>query len=125
MNERHARLREMLREKKRALWNELRNDLFDSGTELHDQYELPLDPAEKGLIDLLADTGLQIADIRRQELTAMDEAMARLERGLYGICAECGREIPEARLQVMPFTLYCVTDQAKQEAPTYPPGVTL
>jgi len=62
-----------------------------------------------------------VADIRRQELTAMDEALGRLEGGTYGICEECGLEIPEERLRVMPFARYCREDQEKQEGPTYPP----
>jgi len=122
MDKRQARLREMLLEKKRVLWNELRDELFqNTGEELHSQFEIPLDPAEQGLIDLLADTGLTVADIRRQELTAMDEALGRLEGGTYGICEECGLEIPEERLRVMPFARYCREDQEKQEGPTYPP----
>ena len=123
MNKRQSRLREMLLEKKRAMWNELRDALFqNTGEELHSQFEFPLDPAEQGLIDLLADTGLTVADIRRQELTAMDEAMGRVERGTYGICDACGRVIPEERLRVMPFARYCREDQEKQEGPIYPPG---
>ena len=116
----------MLLEKKRAMWNELRDELFrKTGEQLHSQFELPLDPAERGLIGLLEDTGLNVADIRRQELTAMDEATGRLERGIYGICEECGQEIPEERLRVIPFARYCVKDQEKREGPSYPQGVTL
>ena len=122
MDKRQARLREMLLEKKRVLWNELRDELFQNmGEELHSQFEISLDPAEQGLVDLIADTGLKVADIRRQELTAMDEALGRLEGGTYGICEECGLEIPEERLRVMPFARYCREDQEKQEGPTYPP----
>ncbi len=123
MNKRQERLREMLLGKKRSMWNDLRGELFqNTGEGLHSQFELPLDPAEQGLIDLLADTGLSVADIRRQELTAMDEAMGRLERGNYGVCEACGKEIPEERLRVMPFARYCREDQEKQEGPAYPPG---
>jgi DnaK suppressor protein len=126
MNERQAKFRKLLLDKKRAMWNELHNELFKkTGEELHSQLEMALDPADKGLIDLLEDTGLNIADIRRQELTAMDEAMGRLERGIYGICEECGQEIPENRLRVIPFARYCIKDQGKREGPPYPPGLTL
>jgi DnaK suppressor protein len=126
MNERRAKLREMLLEKKRVMWNELRNELFkNTGEGLHSQFELALDPPEQGLIDVLEDIGLNVADIRRQELTAMDEAIGRLERGTYGICEACGLEIPEERLRVMPFARYCLKDQEKQEGPPYPPGVTM
>ncbi len=123
MNKRQERLREMLLKRKRSMWNDLRDELFqNTGEGLHSQFELPLDPAEQGLIDLLTDTGLSVADIRRQELTAMDEAMGRMERGTYGVCEACGKEIPEERLRVMPFARYCRDDQEKQEGPAYPPG---
>lgn len=126
MNERQAQFREMLLEKKRAMWNDLRAELFQkTGEGLNSQFEVALDPAEQGLLDLIEDTELNVADIRRQELTAMDEAMGRLERGTYGICEECGLEIPEERLRVAPFARYCVRDQEKLEGPSYPPGVTL
>ena len=122
MNKREARLRDILLEKKRAMWNELRDDLFqNTGEELHSQFEISLDPAERGLVDLLSDTGLKVADIRRQELTAIDEAMGRLEQGTYGICEACGRDIPEDRLKVMPTARYCREDQEEQEGPVYLP----
>ena len=123
MNKRQARLRDILMEKKRAMWNELRDELFQlMGEELHSQFEISLDPAERGLVDLLADTGLKVADIRRQELTAMDEAMGRLEQGTYGVCEAGGREIPEERLRVMPTARYCREDQEKQEGPAFLPA---
>jgi len=122
MNKRQARLREILLEKKRAMWNELRGELFrNMGEELHSQLEISLDPAEQGLVDLIADTGLKVADIRRQELTAIDEAMGRLEQGTYGICEVCGLDIPEERLRVMPAARYCREDQEKHEGPAYLP----
>ena len=68
------------------------------------------------------DTKLTVGDIRRQELTAMDEAMGRVERGTYGIFEACGRVIPEKRLRVMLFARYCREDQEKQEGPAYLPG---
>ena len=124
MNERQTRLREILLDKKRTVWNELREELFRNiGEELHSQFEIALDPPEQGLIGVLEDTGLKVADIRRQELTAMDEAIGKLEQGTYGICEACGKEIPEERLRVMPFARYCLKDQQKQEEPAYPPGV--
>lgn len=126
MNKRQARLRDILLEKKRAMWNELRDDLFQNmGEELHSQFEISLDPAEQGLVDLLADTGLKVADIRWQELTAMDEAMGRLEQGTFGVCEACGREIPEERLRVMPTARYCREDQKKQEGPAGLPKTKL
>jgi DnaK suppressor protein len=126
MSQRQMRLREILLEKKRIMWSELRDELFRNiGEELHSQFDNALDPPEKGLIAVLEDTGLKVADIRRQELTAMDEAISKLEQGSYGICETCGKPIPEERLRVMPFARFCLKDQQQQEGPSYPPGVKL
>ena len=124
--ERNERLRNLLLENKRKLWGELREEIFRSiGEALHSQFEIPQDPAEQGLIDLLEDTGLAVADIRRQELTRMDEAMGRLERGTYGLCDDCGTEIDEKRLSVSSFVRYCIDCQKKREPPPYPPGAKI
>ena len=125
-NDRQARLRTLLLANKRRMWNELREDLFrKTGEELHAQFEIPQDPADQGLIDVLEDMGLAVADIRRQELTGMDEAVGRLERGTYGLCEDCGTEIDEKRLSVAPLVLCCIDCQKRREGPAYPPGVTL
>ncbi len=124
--ERKARLTEVLLAEKRRLWNEVRRELFDTvGEELRSQYDLPQDVGDRGLIDTLEDTGMAVADIRRQELTQMDEALGRLEEGRYGFCTECGAEISEERLRVAPYAPCCVSCQTRLEGPPSGPGVTL
>ena len=51
-------------------------------------------------------TGL--AGAAASELQQVDDALARMDAGTYGLCANCGRPIPEARLAVRPFAEYCV-----------------
>ena len=41
-------------------------------------------------------------------LNAVEAALARVEQGTYGQCAECGRDIPRARLDAIPWAVYCV-----------------
>jgi len=123
---RQEKLATILLEQKRRLWYELRDDLFRrTGGELHTQQELPQDIGDRGLLDLLADTGLTVGGIRRDELTRMEEADRKLREGTYGICDECGDEIAEERLAVEPFAVCCVKCQQRREGPGYPPGVTL
>jgi DnaK suppressor protein len=120
--ERRARLQELLLEQKRRLWNELRQELFGNNAEqLHSQFDFAMDVAEQGLLDMLADTELKVADIHREELTRMDEAERKFQAGSYGVCEECGTEISEARLAVAPFAPCCVSCQALREKPIYPP----
>ena len=41
-------------------------------------------------------------------LNKIDETLRKLAQGTYGICEDCGTEISEARLKIMPFAIYCV-----------------
>jgi DnaK suppressor protein len=45
----------------------------------------------------------------RGRLAELDEALARLTLGVYGICERCSRPIPAGRLAVRPFARTCVT----------------
>jgi RNA polymerase-binding protein DksA len=49
--------------------------------------------------------GLLLNDREREKLRNIDEALLRIEEGEYGICEECGCEIPIGRLRVMPFAI--------------------
>jgi len=44
----------------------------------------------------------------RVGLEQIEEALARIEEGTYGQCAVCGVDIPEERLEVRPWTPFCV-----------------
>lgn len=44
----------------------------------------------------------------RAEQAAIEAALARLERGEYGMCEGCGQPIPERRLAVRPMAATCV-----------------
>ena len=42
------------------------------------------------------------------ELQMIEHALRRLDDGTYFYCHNCGEKIPEARLELLPFTPYCV-----------------
>jgi RNA polymerase-binding transcription factor DksA len=41
-------------------------------------------------------------------LRQIDEALARYEKGCYGVCEDCGQEIDIARLEAIPYTSLCL-----------------
>lgn len=45
----------------------------------------------------------------------IDAALGRLESGAAGICVECGRDIPEARLLATPTVQTCIDCQERIE----------
>lgn len=118
--------RNLLAEHKRRLWGELRGDIFQqTGEEIHSQYDIPQDIGEQSILDMLSDAGLAVADIRREQLTQLEEAERRVEQGTYGKCESCGEPIGIERLRLVPFTPYCVNCQREQEAPPKGSGTTL
>ena len=64
---------------------------------------------------------LLLGDREREKVRNIDEALARLDEGEYGICEDCEEEIPLGRLKAMPFARLCVkckTDLEKLQAQT-------
>ena len=49
-------------------------------------------------------------------LAAIDEALARIEKGTFGVCRDCGEPIAPARLNAMPWTRVCITCKEKQSS---------
>ena len=45
---------------------------------------------------------------RRLELTRIGAALERIEAGEYGYCANCGEDLPVARLEIDPTAVVCV-----------------
>ena len=50
-----------------------------------------------------------------QELAMIKFALLRIDEGSYFQCAECGADIPEARLDLLPYTAHCVACAEKIE----------
>lgn len=57
-----------------------------------------------------------ILSIDSEEMNELEEALKRLRDGTYGICVDCGNEIPEARLEARPTTVRCIDCQASLES---------
>lgn len=59
-------------------------------------------------------------DLQRVEedvarLAEIDAALQRIAEGSYGVCRECGADIPAKRLEVAPQARYCVACEAQRE----------
>jgi DnaK suppressor protein len=70
------------------------------------------------------DQGTEIADLEREnavieasqnDRAEIEAALARIEDGTYGRCIDCGKEIPEGRLEIKPEVSRCMEDQAAFE----------
>jgi DnaK suppressor protein len=51
------------------------------------------------------------------ELQAIEDALKRIQEGVYGLCLSCGVSIPQERLHAAPQALRCIDCQTKFETP--------
>ena len=49
-------------------------------------------------------------------LQAIEEALARIDKGTYGVCRDCGEQIAEPRLHAIPWTRVCISCKEKQNS---------
>lgn len=59
---------------------------------------------------------LALTDIETQELGAVSQALRRLKEADYGVCGDCGLDIPFDRLKVEPWALRCVACESARES---------
>jgi DnaK suppressor protein len=80
--------------------------------------------AELGMSGDLADAALdsaheevtsQMAEVEGRELVQIEEALQRFDDKTYGLCVECEKPVPLARLQALPYARYCINCQRLAE----------
>jgi DnaK suppressor protein len=115
-SQRTEALRKMLLERRQEVMKEI-NGLI--GHRMSDEIQRRVDSApdvgDQALLDTERVRDISIMELRNKMRQQMDEALAKLEEGTYGRCADCGAEISEKRLRAVPFARRCVTCQEKQE----------
>lgn len=58
---------------------------------------------------------LALSDLETRELGEVSAALRRLQAGEYGVCRDCGAEIPFDRLKAEPGALRCVGCESRAE----------
>jgi DnaK suppressor protein len=56
-----------------------------------------------------------LGENERTKLRLVEEALAKIDEGIYGVCERCEEAIPVKRLDLLPFTRYCVQCQSELE----------
>ena len=65
------------------------------------------DPEGPSVAVQFSESSMMLAQ-SRHHLDEINAAMSRLEDGSYGLCANCGRSIPLARLKARPQATHCI-----------------
>ena len=83
------------------------------------------DPDEETRLRQDLDLAVSVINTDWETAKAVEQAMALLETGEYGICQECGEPINLKRLEAIPWTTLCVSCKQSQDSdpdlsPTFP-----
>lgn len=114
--EKNAVLRRVLINHREAIVKEAKAEIskYIKG-EKRQLVETALDDGDWSVIDLSEDISLKQLSTHRENLLKIDEALRKLKEGTYGKCEDCGEEISEKRLKVIPFAIYCIDCKEKRE----------
>lgn len=74
------------------------------------------EPADRAALESDRNATLRIRDRERKLINKIDEALQRIEDGVYGVCESCGEAIGVERLKARPVTTLCIDCKAEQEA---------
>ncbi|HEX9101739.1 MAG TPA: TraR/DksA family transcriptional regulator [Polyangia bacterium] len=115
-------LRQELIDRLTALYRRVRADLsaITVAAALEPDAE---DEAEESAIDELRALDASLEQRDRLLAHSIEDALRRMRGDDYGICIDCGREIPIERLRAVPWTLRCAEDEERVEG--YTPHATL
>ena len=104
----------LLRAQRKQLLGEVRDKIaaLGDGPGVANQSKITNDD---GVADAAAEVEVAMAMRESQELQEIEAALARIDSGSYGSCADCGDEIGQARLKANPAAKRCLPCQEKYE----------
>lgn len=73
------------------------------------------DPTDQAVAELDSNFVLRLRGREQKLLKKIDEAIARIDSGTYGVCESCGGPISMRRLEARPVTTLCIECKTLQE----------
>jgi RNA polymerase-binding protein DksA len=113
--------RELLIDKRRTVLEALEYLHKENSGSLADETgELVSGSADQHMADTATETVDREIDYTLEEhdgrlLKAIDEALARIDAGKYGVCVNCGAQIAPERLEAMPWATLCIDCKRREE----------
>ncbi len=107
-----GKYRRLLNEKKGSLSTDLAKT---RNAEEETTEEATQDIADKAVSSYTREFLYSLSDTDRNTLVQIDQALARIDDGSYGMCVNCGVPMAEKRLNAVPWTPYCIGCQELSE----------
>ena len=95
--------------------NELLSEAGKTVSEMTNGKENYPDPNDRASLEADRNFELRIRDRERRLIMKMQDAIKRIDDGVFGICETCGGPISEKRLIARPVTTDCIECKTKQE----------
>jgi DnaK suppressor protein len=76
---------------------------------------LPIHLADLGSDNFEQELTLNLVGNEKVALDKIEFALQRIADGEYGVCEDCGKKIPESRLEAIPYASVCVQCAEIQE----------
>jgi DnaK suppressor protein len=73
------------------------------------------DPTDQAVAELDNNFVLRLRGREQKLLKKIEEAIARIDSGEYGVCESCGEQISLKRLEARPVTTLCIDCKTRQE----------
>lgn len=72
-------------------------------------------PAEIGSETYDRELSITLRDRLAIHIVRIKRAIQKIDEGTYGICDDCGEEIPKGRLEALPEATLCIKDQSLRD----------
>lgn len=107
------KMKEALLEQKKEIIDQLMANNADfrqivEGMVAKDEVDVASDAIDSKMLETVG-----AKDMNR--LNLIDAALARIEQGRYGLCLKCGKRIPQARLEAIPYAFMCIECKSSDE----------
>ena len=86
---------------------------------LEERGEFAPDPADAGSNLSETERTEAVITVAKQQLAEVLDALHRIDDGTYGTCADCGKPVPEGRLEAKPEAARCVACQGRRDRQRY------
>lgn len=110
-NDALKKLKERLENRRRELLRAFAGDLVG----LQQEHGDGADSVDAAAGSMNAEVNSRLAEFESQELRQIQAALNRMRVGSYGDCEVCGKRIPIARLNALPYASVCVECQREAE----------
>ena len=112
MNQEHL---ELLRGKLHGMLQDLEDEVSTTVNGMRNDGGAFPDPADRATLESDRNLTLRIRDRERKLRNKIEEALARIDDGTFGICEVCEETIGAQRLEARPVTTHCIHCKSEQE----------